>query len=258
MESRVRAGRVDPFAVEALAGLLGRPAGTPDLLPPMWHVAQLLDAPAQEDLGHDGHPQHGLPAPPAPGMRRMFAGGRATHLAPLVIGDEAERSSRIVSRQEKEGRSGALTFVTVRHEVHQHGALAVVDEHDIVYRPAGAPSSPLPATAGDAGIDGRTFDVDPVVLFRFSALTYNSHRIHYDRGHAATEGYADLVVHGPLQVLLMAEELDLRERTLTYRLVAPAIGPQRLVVRRPADEGADVEVRAGNGTVVARAEVTAP
>jgi 3-methylfumaryl-CoA hydratase len=251
---RVRAGRIDPYAVEALAGLLGRPV--PAMLPPMWHVAQLLDAPAQADLGPDGHPLHGLPAPPGPGMRRMFAGGRATHRRPLVVGEEAERTSCVVSSEEKEGRSGPLMFVTVRHEVRQHGDLAVVDEHDIVYRPDPGTTALLPATQGDQDPDGRVFDVDPVVLFRFSALTYNAHRIHYDRDHAAREGYADLVVHGPLQVLLMADELDAQGRTMAYRLVAPAIGPQRLVVRRPGADGADADVVAGNGTVVATAGVT--
>jgi 3-methylfumaryl-CoA hydratase len=258
-ESRVRAGRIDPHAAQALAGLLGRPAGTLDVLPPMWHITQLLDAPAQADVGPDGHPLTGLPVPPGPGMRRMFAGGLATHLRPLVVGEEAVRTSREVSREHKAGRSGPLTFVTVRHEVRQHRELAVIDDHEIVYRPATGPTAPLARTAGDAPTEGRIFDVDPVVLFRFSALTFNAHRIHYDRDHAAAEGYADLVVHGPLQALLMAEELNgLLGKTMTYRLVAPAIGPQRLVVRRPGGEGADADVLAGNGVVVARAWVSEP
>jgi 3-methylfumaryl-CoA hydratase len=250
---RVRTGRINPHAVEALAGLLGR--AVPDALPPMWHVTQLLDAAPQSDIGPDGHARSGLPSPPGEGMRRMFAGGRATHHVPLAIGGEAERRSAIVSRQEKEGRSGPLTFVTVRHEFWQDGTLAVSDEHDIVYRPAVEGGVLLPATGSAADEPGRTFDVDPVVLFRFSALTYNAHRIHYDRAHAAREGFADLVIHGPLQVLLMAESLDgLVGATLEYRLLAPAIGAQRLTIRTPGTEG-DAEVVAGDGTVVSRAKV---
>lgn len=258
-DERVRTGRIEPHAVEALAGLLGRPV--PERLPPTWHLCQLLDAPPQSDLGPDGHPLRGLPVPPGPGMRRMFAGGRATHLRPLEIGAAAERRTSVVSTEEKQGRSGPLTFVTIRHEFRQGGELAVVDEHDIVYRPDARAGVLLESTAGSATCAGRPFDVDPVVLFRFSALTYNAHRIHYDRDHAASEGYADLVVHGPLQVVLMAGELELAGRSLAYRLVSPVIGPQRLVVRRPApgEPGdADVEVRAGNGSVVSHAAVRNP
>ncbi|HWM35171.1 MAG TPA: hypothetical protein VNR36_13165 [Pseudolysinimonas sp.] len=253
---RLRPGRIDPHTVECLAGLLDRPV--PPDLPPMWHLTQLLDAAPQKDIGPDGHARSSLPSPPGEGMRRMFAGGRAAHLRPLVVGEPAERRSRVISRQEKSGRSGPLTFVTVRHEFWQAGELAVSDEHDIVYRPANEGTALLPATAGDAVSDGRAFDVDPVVLFRFSALTYNAHRIHYDREHAAREGFADLVVHGPLQVILMAEAMNgVTGSLLEYRLLAPAIGAQRLNVRVPGN-GADAEVLAGDGTVVACATVTAP
>jgi 3-methylfumaryl-CoA hydratase len=254
---RVRTGRIEPHTVEALAGLLDSPI--PEQLPPMWHVTQLLDVPPQLDIGRDGHPRSGLPSPPREGMRRMFAGGRAYHRRPLVVDGDAERRSRVVSRQEKNGRAGTLTFVTVRHELWQGGDLAVADEHDIVYLPTRGGGKPLPATGGGEQLEGRIFDVDAVVLFRFSALTYNAHRIHYDRQHAADEGFADLVVHGPLQVLLMAEALEgLFGSVLEYRLIAPAIGPQRLTIRTPGDDGADAEVRAGNGTAVARATVTTP
>jgi 3-methylfumaryl-CoA hydratase len=254
---RVRTGRIEPHAVEALSGLLDRPI--PDQLPPMWHVTHLLDAPPQHELGPDGHSRSGLPTPPGEGMRRMFAGGRAFHRRALVVGGDAERRSRVVSKREKVGRAGRLTFVTVRHELWQSGRLAVADEHDIVYLPMGRGGELLPSTGGDRHLEGRAFDVDPVVLFRFSALTYNAHRIHYDRQHAAEEGFADLVVHGPLQVLLMAEALEgLVGSVLEYRLIAPAIGPQRLTIRSPGDDGAAAEVRAGNGAAVARATVTTP
>jgi 3-methylfumaryl-CoA hydratase len=247
-ESAARSGCISRASAEALAGLLGTPAA-PVLaageLPPMWHCAQLPDIWPQSELAPDGHPLAGVPAPPRLGMRRMFAGGRARHLAPLRIGAHAVRRTGVVSRVEKQGRSGALTFITVRHTIEQDGRTAVVDDQDIVYRPpatgqtvadGGSPSQPqfddhhIPDTA-----PGLT--VDPVLLFRFSALTFNAHRIHYDRPYALTEGYPDLLVHGPLQVLVMAEYLrgagvDLTGRTFEYRLQAPAVGPQRLTVQR--------------------------
>jgi 3-methylfumaryl-CoA hydratase len=229
----------------------------------MWHLVHLLDAWPQADMGVDGHSSQGVPSPPAPGSRRMFAGGRTWHLARLRIGEPAVRTTTVTGTAVKHGRRGDLTFVTVRHQIFQRRSVAIVEEQDIVYRaaePDGSP--PLPGTAGrpiDPGTapGGMAFDVDPTVLFRFSALTYNAHRIHYDHGYAACEGYSDLVVHGPLHVILMAERLRLLGRSLvglgfSYRLTAPAIGPQRLTVRAA---GTRAEVRAGNGTVVARGEL---
>ncbi|WP_373869917.1 FAS1-like dehydratase domain-containing protein [Acrocarpospora macrocephala] len=199
-----REGVIDPHAGRALAGLLGveavaagEPGGS---LPPMWHWVQLLDEWRQDELGPDGHP---LAGQPGPGRTRMFAGGRTRHLRPLRVGETAMRSSGVVASVDKTGRSGPLTFVTVRHEFRQGGELAITEEQDIVYQPPGV----LPTTDGGLpmGEPRFVFDVDPVVLFRFSALTYNAHRIHYDHRFAAAEGYADLVVHGPLLIVLMAE-----------------------------------------------------
>jgi len=229
----------------------------------MWHLAHLLDAWPQAAIGADGHPSQGVPSPPSPGSRRMFVGGRTWHLACLRIGEPAVRTTTVTGTAVKHGRRGDLTFVTVRHQIMQAGSVAVVEEQDIVYRAAeSAGSPPLPGTAGCA-IDPETapgemaFDIDPTVLFRFSALTYNAHRIHYDHGYAAYEGYSDLVVHGPLHVILMAEHLRLLGHSLvglgfSYRLTAPAIGPQRLTIRAA---GTRAEVRAGDGTVVARGEL---
>jgi 3-methylfumaryl-CoA hydratase len=184
-------------------------------------------------------------------MRRMFAGGRTRHLAPLRIGAPAVRRAEVVRRTEKQGRSGPLTFVSVHHTIEQDGRTAVLDDQDIVYRlpaegqpaPDRAQSSPPPENGHgpDFPPDGRGLVVDPVLLFRFSALTYNAHRIHYDRPYAATEGYPDLVIHGPLQILLMAEclrdaRIELTGRTFEYRLLKPAVGPQRLTARLVADQ----------------------
>jgi 3-methylfumaryl-CoA hydratase len=256
---RVRRGTIDRAAAAALAGLLDHDPADFARLPPMWHVCQLVDIPAQSDLALDGHPLNGVPAHPGHDLRRMFAGGRTTHRRPLEVGSEATRTSYVASTVEKAGRTGPLRFVTVRHVVSQHGEVAILEEHDIVYRPVMPGAALLTPTAGDGPAvheDELTFVIDPVVLFRFSALTYNAHRIHYDREYAGSQGFGDLVVHGPLQTLLMAEYLaatgtDLLGRTLSYRLVAPAMGPQRLVVRRSTESDANVEVIAGDGTVIA-------
>lgn len=238
-ESVTRTELITREPSEALAGLLGIPAPT-ETLPTLWHWIHLLERRPHADLGPDGHPTSGLPAPPGPGRKRMYAGGRVTSLRELRFGEEATRFTRVTNEVEKEGRTGALTFVTLRHEISQGGELAIVDEHDIVYRAEGS------SVAFDTGtLDDQppppprepalTLRVDEALLFRFSALTYNAHRIHYDHNWVAFEGYDDLVVHGPLQALMMGE-LHRREgqgiigRQFAYRLVSPMIGPQTLSV----------------------------
>lgn len=265
----VRSGVVSPAGVEALAGLLGVAAEellAGGVVPPMWHCAQLPDLWPQHDLGADGHPREGVPTPPGPGLRRMFAGGRAVHHAPLRLGVPATRTSEVIQVREKSGRSGDLTFVTVRHTFEQEGRRAVVDEQDIVYRSTAPapladrrPAEPDAPSAG-TGCDGVRLEVDPVVLFRFSAATHNAHRIHYDRPYAATEGYPDLVIHGPLQVVLMAEVFrrrkhDMSGHTFAYRLAAPAIGGQTLVAA-PAGDGGSVICTGSRSGRVASARLT--
>ena len=228
---------ITPGPAQALAGLLGVPPAEPVMgaeLPLLWHWVYLLDRPPQNALGPDGH-QHrgGMPVPPGPGLRRMFAGGRVCRHGELRIGSEATRRTWQASSVRKQGRSGRLHFVTVRTEVSQGGQVAVTEEQDLVYREPGANG---PARSADmtapAGRD-RTVAVDPVLLFRYSALTYNAHRIHYDRDYARAEGYPGLVVHGPLQALLMAELARSRgpgASEYAYRLVAPLYEDQGLIV----------------------------
>jgi 3-methylfumaryl-CoA hydratase len=220
----------------ALAGLLDvePPASEPgDPLPPLWQWLYFLDRPAQRELGPDGHPASGRFMPPIPGRRRMYAGGRASYRAPLRIGDTLTRRSELAGWTTREGRTGQLLFVTVRHVFSRDGAAVATEEQDLVYRssPAGPPaSSPAPAAAAgpaaDSGTAARQPDgpwrlrltADPVLLFRFSALTYNAHRIHYDTAYAtAVEGHPGLVVHGPLLALLC---LELPRRHLPGRPVA--------------------------------------
>jgi 3-methylfumaryl-CoA hydratase len=250
--------RVDPWFVAAFADLLDAPSPSLELgaaLPPLWHWFVLLEHPVQSNTGADGHPADGPFLPPIPGRRRMFAGGRLHQDAPIPLGADLSSRSGVSDVTVKTGRSGEMAFVTVRHELLVDGATVGVEEQDIVYRsePAGtaARTLPRPETGADPEGEWRVeLATDPVVLFRFSALTYNGHRIHYDQPYATqVEGYPDLVGHGPLLALL-ALELPRRHapgrpvRAFEYRLVRPAFVPAHIVsVGRV--QGSDVDVVVG-------------
>jgi 3-methylfumaryl-CoA hydratase len=194
-------------------------------LPPLGHWLYFLPYVLQSEIGEDGHPRRGSFLPPVPLPRRMWAGGQLAFHAPIPIGASIERISTIADVTAKSGASGDMVFVTVTHQVIANGALAVEERQDIVYRapppvsargPVAAsvtagPKLPLPTAACD-------YRADPVALFRFSALTFNSHRIHYDRDYARhIEGYPGLVVHGPLAATLLA---DLYLRTFSGRRIS--------------------------------------
>ncbi|MGN6131040.1 MAG: acyl dehydratase [Nocardioidaceae bacterium] len=244
--------------VEAMAGLLDIDPPAGDEVPELWHWVYLLERRPSRELGPDGHPTSGIPAPPGPGMRRMFAGGRVETHRRLRLGEPATRTTWVAGDVEKQGRSGRLRFVTVCHEIHQHETLAIAEEQDIVYRGAG--TGALAAGGGD-GLPAReaalSLDVDERLLFRFSALTYNAHRIHYDRDWCGREGYDDLVVHGPLQALMMGElarrtGVPLTGRRFGYRLVSPMVGPQTMhVLAAEQGLGGGAEVRTATGRVTA-------
>jgi 3-methylfumaryl-CoA hydratase len=178
-------------------------------LPTLWHWFYFLPRAPQQRLSIDGHPERGGFLPPIPLPRRMFAGARLTIHRPLTLGTPATRTGTIVGVSEKHGKSGALAFVTVRYRFEQQGVLCIEEEQDIVYREPGAPvpapqPRELPALAD--GTWSRMVQPDTRLLFRFSALTFNAHRIHYDRPYAMQEeGYPGLVVHGPLIAVLLAD-----------------------------------------------------
>jgi 3-methylfumaryl-CoA hydratase len=282
------ADRFDLDRTTAIAQLLDR--GTDDLtlgrqLPLAWHMCFFLPRPAQRDLGPDGHPLTGIPAPPGPGLRRMFAGGRITLLArPHAdrrstsgprIGEEATAATEVGETRVREGRSGPLQFVSTLCTVSVGGVDVLVDKRDIVYLPARRGE---PVAGGRAASDVpdaakvRHIDIDPTLLFRFSALTYNAHRIHYDRDFARqSEGYPGLVVHGPLQALLMAELATevADERTdefagpvtFAYKLTAPLYEHQGMQVlagrdNRTADGVSRIWARVLDGTGRETAQAT--
>lgn len=247
-----RADVVTGTPIAALAATLDRDDPLPqahDALPPLWHWLYFLPLHKQSDIGADGHPHRGGFLPPVPLPRRMWAGGRLEFLRQLQVGDAILRTSRVVSVDYKEGRSGGMVFVLVRHEISNHAGLAMVEEHDIVYRDMPAPGAPqaAPVIAPAHGAWQRSIHPDDSLLFRYSALTFNSHRIHYSRNYVTeVEGYPGLVVHGPLIATLL---LDLLRRQMPDAVVAAfsfrALRPlfdiaDFSVCGQPADDGRTV------------------
>ncbi|HSW07000.1 FAS1-like dehydratase domain-containing protein [Aquabacterium sp.] len=196
------------------------PAGA--ALPPLWHWLYFLPLHAQSEIGPDGHARRGGFLPPVPLPRRMWAGSQFEFRAPVRVGDAVERRSTIADVTVKEGRTGPLVFVKVRHELRCNGATepAIVEFHDIVYRAARQPGDvePPPQAAPADAAWCREIVPDDVLLFRYSALTFNGHRIHYDRKYVTeVEGYPGLIVHGPLIATLL---MDLLRRQLPQADVA--------------------------------------
>jgi 3-methylfumaryl-CoA hydratase len=207
-------------------------------LPPLWHWFHFLPRAPQSRLAPDGHPERGGFLPPIPLPRRMFAGARLVFHRPLTLGQQAVREGTILDVAEKQGKSGALAFVTVRYRYVQGGVICIEEEQDIVYRGQGravpAPvEQPLPPLPEEAWT--RSVTPDSRMLFRFSALTFNAHRIHYDRPYAMQEeAYPGLVVHGPLIAVLLADLVRRHDRRplarFRFRGLAPLFdfGPVRL------------------------------
>ena len=222
--SETRDDVVTAAPVRGLMATLDRDAvGVTDgmVLPPLWHWLYFLPAERQSEIGPDGHAKRGGFLPPVALPRRMWAGGAFEFRAPVRVGDAVRRTSTIVDITEKKGRTGALAFVRVRHEIRRNGESdpAIVEIHDIVYRQARQPGDlePVPEAAPEA-VWKRVVVPDDVMLFRYSALTFNGHRIHYDRKYVTeVEGYPGLIVHGPLIATLL---LDLLHRHLPNADVA--------------------------------------
>jgi len=208
--------------VAALAATLDRDEAAPApgaTLPALWHWLYFLPLARQSEIGADGHPHRGGFLPPVALPRRMWAGSRLRFERPLRIGDAATRTSRIASIVAKSARSGPLVFVTVMHAIATADGVAIDEEHDIVYRdhPAAGAAAVTPPAAPTDETFSRRIVPDPVLLFRYSALTFNGHRIHYDRSYVTeVEGYPGLIVHGPLIATLL---LDLLRRELPDAVV---------------------------------------
>lgn len=200
--------------MHGLAALLDKPdvPQEGDPMGPMGHWCYFTPRVPQSEIGTDGHPARGGFMPPVPLPRRMFGGFRAIYHKPLILGEMMQREARITDVQIKEGRSGTLVICTVHHEFSGESGLALEEDHDYVYRgdpPADAKPSPAGGNTASAPTDhlwSKQITPDPVMLFRYSAVTFNGHRIHYDRKYVTEEeGYPALIVHGPLIATLLAE-----------------------------------------------------
>ena len=198
-------------AVHRLAATLDRDDPMPragDVLPTGWHSILFPRIVRQSQIGPDGHPQRGDFLPPVPLPRRMFAGKRIRFHAPLAVGDEVRRESTIQDVTLKQGRTGQMVFVTVKTDIVSPRGLAITEEQDIVYRGEPEPGAPAPAPQPAPGkaVWSHTVTPDPVLLFRYSALTFNGHRIHYDHPYVTqVEKYPNLVMNGGLTTLLVFE-----------------------------------------------------
>lgn len=245
------------FPVAALAATLNRkdpPPKTGDAIPLSGHWLYFLETAVNADLSHDGHPKRGGFLPPVSLPRRMWAGGRIDFRAPVRVGDLISRESEILSVEAKSGKSGDLVFVTVRHSVKAGSTTAIVEEHDIVYREAAKPGEAAPAgkPAPQTAAWRRELKTDEAVLFRYSALIFNAHRIHYDIDYCRdVEGYPGLIVHGPLQTTLLLDlcrRSDPRPvRTLDYRATHPVFHQETFSVNgQPSDDGKSVELWTAN------------
>jgi 3-methylfumaryl-CoA hydratase len=233
-----------------LAALLDHDAAPPATVPPLGHWLYFLPDARQSAIGADGHPRRdeGGLLPPVPLPRRMWAGGRVAFLAPIAVGAPLTRVTTIAAIRAKRGASGDLVFVTLQHDIAADGIPAIREEQDLVYRAAAtaspSPADRAPAPAPEPADAIRRVTPDPVLLFRYSALTFNAHRIHYDRDYARdVEGYAGLVVHGPLIATLLIDHA---------RREMPGMAPARFSFRAeaPLIDGAPVDLclsREGNG-----------
>src|ERR1700733_5339127 len=241
------------------------PPGPGDPPPPLWHWLYFLPLYRQSQLGPDGHARRGGFLPPVPLPRRMWAGGRLQFGQPLRVGEQLCRTSTIADVSVKEGRSGTLVFVLVRHEIVGSFGGALTEEHDIVYRDlqrAGDPSPSSRRAPADA-VWRREITPDEVLLFRYSALTLNGHRIHYDRRYLTeVEGYPGLVVHGPLIATLLADlarRNDARPPTgFNFRASSPLFDTARFAVRgSPAPDNASAKLWAQDesGALAMEAEI---
>ncbi len=258
---------ITQFPVAALAATLDRDDADPqpgDVLPPLWHWLYFLPRARQSQLGADGHPQRGGFLPPVALPRRMWAGGRLQFPGTLRVGDPVTRTSTVADVSLKEGRTGPLVFVLVRHEIAGPDGVAVTEEHDIVYRglPGPREAPPTPRAAPEAAAWRRDITPDDVLLFRYSALTFNGHRIHYDRRYVTqAEAYPGLVVHGPLLATLLADlvrrNTDRRLAAFRFRAASPVFDttPFALCGQAEGDRAA-LWVRRTDGTLAMEAEAT--
>ena len=231
---------LDPWPAQALAATLGLPTNRPNAavdLPPLWHWLYFLPTAPRQSIGPDGHMVNQEWVDSTLRRRRLFAAARTEFLRPLRIGERAQMKERVVGRRDKQGKSGPFQIVTAEYQYYQDGALCVREERDIVYLQGPVPTQPAPVdafSANSATTDSWsiTLTPDPVMLMRYSALTFNAHLIHFDQLYTQREeGYPERVVHGPLVAIVLARLLALNHVDRIRRFEFRARSP--LYVNRP-------------------------
>jgi 3-methylfumaryl-CoA hydratase len=249
---------VTPVPVTALSATLDRDDPPPEkghVLPLLWHWLYFLPIARASQIGPDGHPKRGGFLPPVPLPRRMWAGGRYSFVRDLHVGEAISRTSTILDVSAKTGRTGTLVFVRVGHDIGGEDGIAIREEHDIVYRdlPAQGEAPPPPRLAPTDAVWSQTVVPNDVLLFRYSALTFNGHRIHYDRRYVTgEEGYPGLIVHGPLIATLLMElyrrEDGRRLSGFRFRAVSPTFDIAPFSVHgSPTAEGAKLWAQGKDG-----------
>lgn len=249
--------QIDPARATAFMSTIGRPRdfAPGDVLPPYAHHLYFWDARPAENLGPDGHPAIGDFIPDLGFPRRMWAGGRLVFHNPLIAGEPALKTAEVVGAETKTGSNGPMALITIKNEIAQHGQTCVTEYQELVYLPQDF-TRPPPNKSDRVADETRAVDFDPTLLFRYSALTFNGHRIHYDRDYATqVEGYAGLVVHGPLlaQLLMLWVSEDATLSQFEFRAMAPLMDHEPAQLCRA---GGDYWITGPDGRMImqARAE----
>lgn len=245
-KTRSGSALIDPWNTNALSAVLDLPVQNPgDNLPSLWHWLYFLETAPRSQIGADGHPVKGGFLPPIENPRRMFAGARTSYFHPLLTGKIAQLSETVKSIVRKEGKQGEMYIVTVYYEYTQDDQLCISEERDFIYLPGMVKkAAPTQLDTTEQSVPDSPwqldFETEPVTLFRFSSLTFNSHRIHYDLQHAQeVEGYPQLVVHGPLSAILLSECIRIHSqrcvRSFSFKALNPIFCGQRVRIRSQGD-----------------------
>ena len=256
----IRRQRLDTEAMRRFAAAQGASLDVAEETPPLGHWAYFLETVGHGGIGPDGHPRRGGLLPPVRLPRRMFASAEMSFLAPLILDAEAELEITVADVRHRAGRSGDLVFVEVDRVIHQAGEARVTERQTIVYRGAGERVAPIEPTDLPPHRNAQVWNPTPVDLFRFSAVTFNSHRIHYDLPYAtAEEGYPGLVVHGPFTAAklfaLAAERSRGPIRGFAFRAVAPLFCGQPIYLA-PGAEPDEVQALRVDGAVAMSAKAS--
>ncbi len=251
---RLTTAWLDSWPAQALSASIESTAPIAAELPLLWHWLYFLETPLRADQGHDGHPKKGDFYPPIEQPRRMFVGCRSEKMSPLRFGADAELRETILRCEDKRGSSGAMTLLTVGYDYYQGRRHCIREERDFMYLPARAGETPEERCDAPVSIPAASWqseiETDPVLLFKFSALTFNGHRIHYDREYARqAESYPDLVVHGPMTAILLAELVRARAETelaaFNFRARAPLFAGDIVRMRgEPAGRDGSINLEA--------------